>query len=175
MSGFVIFALVLTFVYVVYFSVMITLDLHGKKDEKKSEEETYDVGDMTNEEQPVAIEERNDNPDEGDMTFTEQIITIAAVVAGTMLTRFLPFILFPANKKTPPLVAFLGKMLPAAVMGMLVVYSLKDTQILSGRHGVPEAIAVALIVILQATLRNLLLTIAAGTIGYMLLVQYVFV
>ena len=49
------------------------IDLHGKKDEKKSEEETYDVGDMTNEEQPVAIEERNDNPDEGDMTFTEQI------------------------------------------------------------------------------------------------------
>lgn len=109
------------------------------------------------------------------MTFTEQIITIVAVVAGTMLTRFLPFILFPDNKKTPPLVAFLGKMLPAAVMGMLVVYSLKDTQILSGRHGVPEAIAVALIVILQATLRNLLLTIAAGTISYMLLVQYVFV
>ena len=109
------------------------------------------------------------------MTFTEQIITIAAVVAGTMLTRFLPFILFPDNKKTSPLVAFLGKMLPAAVMGMLVVYSLKDTQILSGRHGVPEAIAVALIVILQATLRNLLLTIVAGTIGYMLLVQYVFV
>lgn len=108
------------------------------------------------------------------MTFSEQIITIATVVAGTMLTRFLPFILFPANKKTPPLVAFLGKMLPAAVMGMLVVYSLKDTQILSGRHGVPEAIAVALIVILQATLRNLLLTIAAGTISYMLLVQYVF-
>ena len=108
------------------------------------------------------------------MTFTEQIITIAAVVAGTMLTRFLPFILFPANKKTPPLVAFLGKMLPAAVMGMLVVYSLKDTQIMTGSHGLPEAIAVALIVILQATLRNLLLTIAAGTIGYMLLVQYVF-
>lgn len=73
MSGFVFFALVLTFVYVVYFAVMITLDLHGKKDEKNSEEETYDVGDMTNEEQPVAIEESNDNPDEGDMTFTEQI------------------------------------------------------------------------------------------------------
>ena len=108
------------------------------------------------------------------MSFTEQIITIAAVVAGTMLTRFLPFILFPANK-TPPLVAFLGKMLPAAVMGMLVVYSLKDTQIMTGSHGMPEAIAVALTVILQATLRNLLLTIAAGTISYMLLVQYVFV
>ena len=65
-------------------------------------------------------------------------------------------------------------MLPAAVMGMLVVYSLKDTQIMTGSHGIPEVIAVALTVILQATLRNLLLTIAAGTIGYMLLVQYVF-
>lgn len=109
------------------------------------------------------------------MTFTEEIITIAAVVAGTMVTRFLPFVLFPANKKTPPLVVFLGKMLPSAVMGMLVVYSLKDTHLLSGSHGLPEAIAVALTVILQATVRNLLLTIAAGTISYMLLVQYIFV
>ena len=108
------------------------------------------------------------------MTFTEQIITIAAVVAGTMLTRFLPFVLFPANKNTPPLVAFLAHTLPGAVMSMLVVYSLKDTQIMTGSHGIPEAIAVALTVILQATLRNLLLTIATGTIGYMLLVQYVF-
>ncbi|WP_293831786.1 branched-chain amino acid transporter permease [uncultured Phascolarctobacterium sp.] len=109
------------------------------------------------------------------MTLSEEIITIAAVVAGTMVTRFLPFVLFPANKKTPPLVVFLGKMLPTAVMGMLVVYSLKDTQIFSSYHGLPEAIAVALTVILQATVRNLLLTIAAGTISYMLLVQYIFV
>ena len=109
------------------------------------------------------------------MTLSEEIITIAAVVAGTMVTRFLPFVLFPANKKTPPLVVFLGKMLPSAVMGMLVVYSLKDTQHFSGSHGLPEAIAVTLTVILQATVRNLLLTIAAGTISYMLLVQYIFV
>ncbi|WP_293686870.1 branched-chain amino acid transporter permease [uncultured Phascolarctobacterium sp.] len=109
------------------------------------------------------------------MTLSEEIITIAAVVAGTMVTRFLPFVLFPANKKTPPLVVFLGKMLPTAVMGMLVVYSLKDTQLLGGYHGLPEAIAVALTVLLQATVRNLLLTIAAGTISYMLLVQYIFV
>lgn len=109
------------------------------------------------------------------MTLSGEIITIAAVVAGTMVTRFLPFVLFPANKKTPPLVVFLGKMLPSAVMGMLVVYSLKDTQIFSSYHGLPEAIAVALTVILQATVRNLLLTIAAGTISYMLLVQYIFV
>lgn len=66
MSGFVIFVLVLTFVYVVYFAVMITLDLHGKKDEKKSEEDTYDVGDMTNEEQPSSTtsEELNEKNNE---------------------------------------------------------------------------------------------------------------
>lgn len=109
------------------------------------------------------------------MTFTEQIITIAVVVMGTMLTRFIPFLLFPANKRTPPLVLFLGKVLPAAVMGMLVVYSLKDTSVFGAFHGLPEAIAVGLTAALQLTLKNLLATIAAGTLCYMLLVQYVFV
>lgn len=73
MSGFVIFALVLTFAYVVYFAVQITLDLHGKKGEKSTEEETYDVSDMTNEEQPVAVEERNDDPDLSVPTYTEHV------------------------------------------------------------------------------------------------------
>ena len=70
MSGFVIFALVLTFAYVVYFAVQITLDLHGKKGEKSTEEETYDVSDMANEEQPVAVEEHNDDPDLSVPTYT---------------------------------------------------------------------------------------------------------
>ena len=73
MSGFVIFALVLTFGYVVYFAVQITLDLHGKKGEKSTEEETYDVSDMANEEQPVAVEERNDDPDLSGPTYTEHV------------------------------------------------------------------------------------------------------
>ena len=73
MSGFVIFALVLTFGYVVYFAVQITLDLHGKKGEKSTEEETYDVSDMANEEQPVAVEERNDDPDLSAPTYTEHV------------------------------------------------------------------------------------------------------
>ena len=60
MPGFVIFVLVLTFVYVVYFSVMITLDLHSKKDEKKTDEETIDVSSM-------------DSPEGSDMTYTEQV------------------------------------------------------------------------------------------------------
>lgn len=109
------------------------------------------------------------------MTFTEEIITIAVVVLGTMTTRFLPFLLFPAHKKTPPLIRFLGKVLPSAVMGLLVVYSLKDTQLLTGYHGVPEALAVLLTVLMQVLVKNLLLTIACGTIGYMLLVQFVFI
>ena len=108
------------------------------------------------------------------MSFTEQLITIAVVVLGTMTTRFLPFLLFPAHKQTPPLVAFLGRVLPSAVMGLLVVYSLKDTSILESTHGLPEALAVAVTVLLQLVLKNLLLTIAGGTICYMLLVQYLF-
>ena len=108
------------------------------------------------------------------MSFTEQLITISVVVLGTMTTRFLPFLLFPAHKQTPPLVAFLGRVLPSAIMGLLVVYSLKDTSILESTHGLPEALAVAVTVLLQLVLKNLLLTIAGGTICYMLLVQYVF-
>ena len=73
MPGFVIFVLVLTFVYVVYFSVMITLDLHSKKDEKKTDEETIDVSSMDNEEVPVSVEEHNDGPEGSDMTYTEQV------------------------------------------------------------------------------------------------------
>lgn len=109
------------------------------------------------------------------MTLTQEIITIAAAVLGTMATRFLPFLLFPANKKTPPLVLFLGRLLPPAVMGMLVVYSLKDVQLLSGTHGLPEALAIALLVGLQLTLRNALVTIGVSTVFYMLLVQKIFI
>lgn len=109
------------------------------------------------------------------MTLTEQIITVAAAVLGTMLTRFLPFILFPANKPTPPVVLYLGKMLPAAVMALLVVFSFKDVEFLSGYHGAPELLATALIIVMQVYLKNVLLTIASGTIFYMFLVQYIFV
>ena len=103
------------------------------------------------------------------------LFSFAVVVLGTMTTRFLPFLLFPAHKKTPPLVAFLGKVLPSAVMGLLVVYSLKDTALLGPHHGLPEFLAVGLTVALQLLLKNLLLTIAGGTIAYMLLVQFIFI
>ena len=108
------------------------------------------------------------------MTLTQEMLTVAAVVAGTMVTRFLPFIIFPANKKTPSAITFLGQMLPAAVMGLLVIYCFKDVSFLSGTHGIPELLATAVTVLLQVFVRNMLLTIAGGTIFYMYLVQYVF-
>lgn len=108
------------------------------------------------------------------MTVTEQIITVAVVVLGTMLTRFLPFVLFPAGKPTPRYIQYLGKVLPAAVFGMLVIYCLKNVNVLAGSHGLPEAIAIAVVVALHLWKRQMLLSIAGGTVCYMLLMQLVF-
>lgn len=108
------------------------------------------------------------------MTAAQQLVTILAVAAGTMLTRFLPFLLFPAGKPTPKYIQYLGRVLPAAVFGMLVVYCLKNVQILSGSHGLPEAIAIAVVAALHLWKKNTLLSIAVGTVCYMLLVQVVF-
>ncbi|MGN0520814.1 MAG: branched-chain amino acid transporter permease [Candidatus Fimenecus sp.] len=108
------------------------------------------------------------------MTLTEQIITIAVIVLATMLTRFLPFLLFPADKPTPKYLQYLGKVLPAAVFGLLVVYCLKNVDILSGSHGIPELLAIAVVVALHLWKKQMLLSIAGGTIVYMLLVQFVF-
>nr|WP_276327734.1 branched-chain amino acid transporter permease [Dehalobacterium formicoaceticum] len=109
------------------------------------------------------------------MSIGQQIITIGVVVFGTMLTRFLPFILFPENKPTPKYVQYLGKVLPSAVLGMLVIYCLKDVNILTGSHGVPELIAIVVIVVLHFWKKQMLISIAGGTIVYMLLVQLIFI
>ena len=108
------------------------------------------------------------------MTLTQQIITIGVIVLGTMATRFLPFLVFPAGKPTPKYVQYLGKVLPSAVFGLLVVYCLKNVSVLSGSHGLPELISIALVVVLHLWKRQMLLSIAGGTVCYMLLVQFVF-
>ena len=108
------------------------------------------------------------------MTLTQQIITIGMVVLGTMITRFLPFIVFPAGKPTPKYIQYLGKFLPGAVFGMLVIYCLKNVSILGGTHGIPEAISIILVICLHLYKRQMLLSIAGGTICYMLLVQFIF-
>lgn len=109
------------------------------------------------------------------MTLAQQLITIAILALGTILTRFLPFLLFPAGRQTPKYVEYLGKVLPPAALGLLVVYCLKDVSFLSGNHGLPELISMALVTALHFWKRNMLLSIAAGTLCYMLLVQLVFV
>lgn len=108
------------------------------------------------------------------MSVTQRIITIAAIVLGTLLTRFLPFLLFPAGRPIPAYVRYLGKVLPAAVFGLLVVYSLKDVSLLTGSHGLPEFLSVAVVAGLHLRKRQMLLSIAGGTVCYMLLVQFVF-
>ena len=108
------------------------------------------------------------------MTLTQQIITIAMVVLGTAVTRFLPFLVFPAGKPTPKYIQYLGKVLPFAVFGLLVVYSLKDVSVLGGSHGIPELISIVLVIVLHVWKRQMLLSIAGGTVCYMLLVQMVF-
>lgn len=105
------------------------------------------------------------------MTAFQIVVTILAVAAGTMITRFLPFVMFPENKSTPPIVAFLGHVLPPAMMGLLVVYCLKSVSVLQAPHGIPELISIAVIVILHKWKSNVLLSIGGGTILYMILVQ----
>lgn len=100
---------------------------------------------------------------------------VVAVVAATMLTRFLPFVLFPEGKKLPPFVDRLSELLPPAMMGLLVVYCLRNVNILSGSYGLPEGIAVAVTAALHLWRRNTLVSIGIGTVVYMLLVQQVFV
>lgn len=107
------------------------------------------------------------------MTEVQSAITIGAVVLGTMATRFLPFLVFPKGKTPPKFVQYLGKVLPCAAIGLLVVYCFKDVAS-SGTYGIPEVLSVLLIIFLHKWKKNTLLSIGGGTALYMLLVQTVF-
>lgn len=108
------------------------------------------------------------------MTLTQQIITIGLCVLGTLITRFLPFLIFSSKRPTPDYIRYLGKVLPAAIFGMLVVYCLKGVHIFSGSHGLPELLAILTVTGLHLWKRQMLLSIAGGTLVYMALVQMVF-
>ena len=108
------------------------------------------------------------------MTNGQMLVTVGGCILATVLTRFLPFVLFPNGKSIPKYVQYLGKVLPGAVFGMLVVYCLKNVTWLSGNHGLPEIIAILVIVALHKWKKQTLLSIAGGTVCYMLLVQFVF-
>ena len=91
-----------------------------------------------------------------------------------MLTRFSPFIAFSSDKPTPRYIQYLGKALPAAIFGMLVVYCLKDVSVFEGSHGLPELVGIAVTVVLHLWKRQMLLSIAGGTVVYMVMVQLLF-
>ncbi len=109
------------------------------------------------------------------MTLSQRIITILLCVLGTMLTRFLPFIVFSSKRPTPKYIQYLGKALPSAIFGMLVIYCLKNINVLTGSHGLPELIAIAVTVGLHLWKKQMLLSIAGGTVCYMLLIQFIFI
>ena len=100
------------------------------------------------------------------------IVVVASLV--TMLTRFLPFLIFRGDKKIPDIILYLSKGLPFAIMGMLVVYCLKDISFLHAPFGIPELLGCAVVAALHIWKRNTLLSIGLGTAFYMLLVQLVF-
>lgn len=101
------------------------------------------------------------------------ILIILVIALVTALLRFLPFIIF-SNKETPKFISFLGKYLPYAIMGMLVVYCLKDVSVVQAPHGIPELIAIVVTALLHLWKKNTLLSVVTGTVLYMVLIQFVF-
>lgn len=99
---------------------------------------------------------------------------IAVMALVTIGLRFLPFLIFGENRKTPAIVTYLGKVLPYAIMGMLVIYCLKGIDLTAQPYGLPELIGCAAVVLLHLWKRSTLLSIGGGTLCYMLLVQFVF-
>ncbi len=107
------------------------------------------------------------------LTPLETFITILAVALGAIITRFLPFLLFPENKEQHPVVTYLGQMLPPAMLGLLVVYSLKNVDLLAPTHGMAELTSIFFIVLIHLWKRNVLLSIGVGTALYMVLIRIV--
>ncbi len=107
------------------------------------------------------------------MTVTEQMITIGLCAAGTILTRFLPFIIFNEKRKTPEFIKYIGKYLPSAVFGMLIVYCLKNVNFTGGVHGIPELTAIFVTVVIHIWKRQMVLSIAVGTVCYMILIHLI--
>ena len=108
------------------------------------------------------------------MTVAQQIITIALCSLATIICRFAPFLAFSSSRETPRYIRYIGNALSGATFGMLVVYCLKNVSLTSYSFGIPELIGIALIVLVHLWRRNMLLSIASGTVAYMLLVQLVF-
>lgn len=102
------------------------------------------------------------------------VLTVALTAAVTILIRFLPFMIFTKGRKTPEFIEYLGKVLPYSIMGMLVIFCLKNISFVNAPHGLPEIIACGVVAGLHIWKRNTLLSIIGGTACYMLLIRFVF-
>ncbi len=102
------------------------------------------------------------------------VMLIVVITLVTMATRFLPFLIFGEKRKTPAIITYLGQVLPFAIMGMLVVYCMKDVAFLSPPFGIPEILGCVIVALLHLWKRNSLLSIGVGTVCYMVMVQLIF-
>lgn len=107
------------------------------------------------------------------MTTPQAVLTIAVVVIATLLTRFLPYIAFPEGKKIPDFILYLGKVLAPAVFGLLVVYCLRKTDVLSSPHGLPELISLAAVILLYKWRYDMVAPLVGGTVCYMVLIRLI--
>jgi branched-subunit amino acid transport protein AzlD len=105
-------------------------------------------------------------------TYVITMTVVAALVTAGL--RFAPFLIFGKGRQTPQIITYLGKVLPFAIMGMLVVYCMKDVSFLRAPHGIPELLGCAIVALLHIWKRNTLLSIGVGTVSYMLMVQFLF-
>lgn len=108
------------------------------------------------------------------LTSTQTFLMIIATALGAIVTRFTPFLLFPEMKEPPKVITYLGKILPPAMMGLLVIYCLRNVSVQDSAHGIPELISILTIIALQKWKSNALLSIGVGTALYMFFVQVVF-
>ena len=107
------------------------------------------------------------------MTMPQMLITISVVAAGTVFTRFISFIIFPASRETPPYITYLGKVLPSAVMGMLVIYCYKGLDFSAAVNWLPAILSGSTVAILQLWKKNMFLSICIGTALYMVLIRII--
>ncbi len=106
------------------------------------------------------------------MTTLQAAVMIGLAALATQITRWTPFLLF--RKRTPELIRYLGALLPSAIWGMLVVYCFRNGPLVEGSNGIPEVLASAVTLALQAWKKNMSVSIAGGTLCYMAFVQFIF-
>lgn len=109
------------------------------------------------------------------MNNKELLITALIIVFATVIIRFLPFIIIRKSIAERKYIRFLGDMMPYSMIALLVVYCLKEVNLIKYPYGIPELISIAIIIILHIIKRNVLISIGVGTVIYMILVQTIFI